>query len=107
MLHMSFPVRTPLLLILLAGLLATVPADAAKPGGADRKRDGAEEAPAVPRAVMSKDAAVALVRERSGGKVVRADRNEQGGRVVYRIRVLTADGRVREYRVDATTGAMH
>ena len=50
---------------------------------------------------------VALVRERSGGKVVRADRYEQGGRAVYRIRVLTADGRVREYRVDATTGAMH
>ncbi len=106
MLHMSFPVRTHLPLILLAGLLATVPADAGKPETADRKRDVAEETPAVPRVVMSKDAAVAMVRERSGGKVVRADRHEQDGRVVYRIRVVTADGRVREYRVDATTGAM-
>ena len=107
MLHMSFPVRTHLLIILLAGLLAAVPAGAGKPRSADRKRDAAEEAPAVLRMAISKDAAVAMVRERSGGKVVRADRYEQDGRVVYRIRVVTADGRVREYRVDATTGAMY
>ncbi len=47
-----------------------------------------------------------MVRERTGGKVVRADRRTDKGRAVYRIRVLTADGRVREYRVDAMTGAM-
>ena len=48
-----------------------------------------------------------MVRERTGGKVVRADRREKDGQVMYRIRVLTADGRVREYRVDAATGVMH
>jgi uncharacterized membrane protein YkoI len=55
---------------------------------------------------ISQDAAVALVREQTDGKVVRVDRRLEGGSVVYRIRVLTPDGRLREYRVDAATGAV-
>lgn len=106
--HMSFPVRTTTAVILLAGALAAVPAGAAKPKSksVDQGQASAVEAPAAPRAVISKDAAVAMVRERTGGKVVRADSRTDKGRTVYRIRVLTADGRVREYRVDAMTGAM-
>lgn len=107
MLHMSFPVRTNTVVILLAGLLATSPVAAAKPKSAGAGRAVAEEAPAIPRIAISKDAAVAMVRERTGGKVVRAERGTDAGRTVYRIRVVTADGRVREYRVDAMTGAMH
>lgn len=55
---------------------------------------------------LSLDEAAALVRQRTGGRVVRADRRQQGDRLVYEIRVLTDDGRVRTYRVDAATGAM-
>lgn len=55
---------------------------------------------------ISEDAAVALVREQTEGKVVRVDRRLEGGTVVYRVRVLTPDGRLREYRVDAATGAV-
>jgi len=55
---------------------------------------------------ISEDAAVALVREQTEGKVVRVDRKTEGGALVYRIRVLTPDGRLREYRVDAATGAV-
>ncbi|MBL8199347.1 MAG: PepSY domain-containing protein [Chromatiales bacterium] len=55
---------------------------------------------------ISEDAAVALVREQTDGKVVRVDRKTEGGRLVYRVRVLTPDGRLREYRVDAATGAL-
>lgn len=55
---------------------------------------------------MSEDAAVALVREQTDGKVVRVDRKTEGGKLVYRIRVLSPDGRLREYRVDAATGAL-
>jgi uncharacterized membrane protein YkoI len=47
-----------------------------------------------------------MVRARTGGKVLRAERVGEQGRAAYRIRVLTPDGRVREHRVDATTGAM-
>ena len=55
---------------------------------------------------MTEDAAVALVREQTDGKVVRVDRKTEGGQLVYRVRVLTPDGRLREYRVDAATGTL-
>jgi len=58
------------------------------------------------RAEVSEDAAVAMVREQTDGKVVRVDRKLEDGSLVYRIRVLSPDGRLREYRVDATTGSM-
>jgi uncharacterized membrane protein YkoI len=105
--HMLFPVRKKTVVILLAALMAASAAVAGKPKSADTGRAAAEETPAAPRAVISKDEAVAMVRERSGGKVVRADRREKGGHLMYQIRVVTPDGRVREYRVDATTGAMY
>ncbi len=58
------------------------------------------------RAEVSEDAAVAMVREQTDGKVVRVDRKVEGGAVVYRIRVLSPDGRLREFRVDAATGSL-
>lgn len=45
-----------------------------------------------------------MVRERTGGKVVRVERRTDSGELVYHIRVLTPDGSLREYRVDAATG---
>jgi uncharacterized membrane protein YkoI len=59
---------------------------------------------ALVREEISEDAAVAMVREQTDGKVVRVDRKIEGGSVVYRIRVLSPDGRLREFRVDAATG---
>jgi uncharacterized membrane protein YkoI len=55
---------------------------------------------------ISEDVAVALVREQTDGKVVRVERRMEGARLVYRIRVLSPDGRLREYSVDAATGAV-
>jgi hypothetical protein len=104
---MLFLVRKNLLVILVAGLLAASPALAGKPKSSDAGHTVAEKAPAAPQVAISKDAAVAMVRERTGGKVVRADRREKDGQVTYRVRVVTADGRVREYRVDAVTGEMY
>ena len=104
---MLFLVRKNLLVILVTGLLAASPAVAGKPKSSDAGHAVAEKAPAAPQVAISKDAAVAMVRERTGGKVVRADRREMDGQVTYRIRVVTADGRVREYRVDAITGEMY
>jgi uncharacterized membrane protein YkoI len=65
---------------------------------------GAQESLA--RGGISEDAAVALVREQTEGKVVRVDRKVEGGALVYHIRVLSPDGRLREYRVDAATGTV-
>jgi uncharacterized membrane protein YkoI len=108
---MSFPVRTSLVLMLLAsllvaGLLLAVPAGAAKPKSGGNDRAASDNAPAARPDAISKDEAVAMVRARTGGKVLRAERVGEQGRAAYRIRVLTPDGRVREHRVDATTGAM-
>lgn len=60
---------------------------------------GAQEAP-----VISLDEAVALVRAKSGGKVLRAETRSKNQHAVYEIRVLTDDGRVRTYIVDSRTG---
>ncbi len=59
------------------------------------------------RAEMSEDAAVAMVREQTAGKVVRVDRKVEGGALFYRIRVLSPDGRLREFRVNAATGSLN
>ncbi len=51
--------------------------------------------------------ATRMVRERSGGQVLRAETKRDKGRTVHRIRVLTEDGRVRTWHVDAETGRIY
>jgi len=53
---------------------------------------------------VSLDEAIALVRDKSGGKVVRAETKRKDHQVVHEIRILTEDGHVRTYVVDAKTG---
>ena len=53
---------------------------------------------------MSLDRAVELVQRRYDAKVVRAEETRDGDDVVYRIRLLSADGRVFTVRVNARTG---
>lgn len=55
---------------------------------------------------ISQDEAVMLVRQHTKGKVIRVERAVDGVTVYYRVRVLTPDGRLRDYHVDATTGAI-
>jgi uncharacterized iron-regulated membrane protein len=54
---------------------------------------------------LSLDEAAALVRERVGGKVVRAETQEGARGRTYVFRVVSAEGRVQTVRVDAATGA--
>lgn len=56
---------------------------------------------------ISLNEAISLVRERTGGQVLRAETKRDKGRTVHRIRVLTEDGRVRTWHVDADTGRMY
>lgn len=51
--------------------------------------------------------AARMVRERTGGQVLRAETKRDKGRTVHRIRVLTEDGRVRTWYVDAETGRIY
>ena len=53
---------------------------------------------------ISKDEAVARARQQNKGKVLSAETIRVDGRKVYRIKILTKDGRVKRIRIDARTG---
>lgn len=53
---------------------------------------------------VSLDAAIALVRDKTGGKVLRAETKRKNDHAVHEIRILTDDGHVRTYVVDGKTG---
>jgi uncharacterized membrane protein YkoI len=53
---------------------------------------------------VSADEAVALVRAQSGGRILNLRLENRAGPAVYRVKVLLEGGRVRVYRVDASTG---
>lgn len=53
---------------------------------------------------VSLDDAIALVRQKSGGKVLRAETKRQNDHSAHEIRVLTDDGHVRTYVVDGRNG---
>jgi uncharacterized membrane protein YkoI len=56
--------------------------------------------------VLSLDEAVARAERAYGARVIRTESREEGGRLVYKLRLLSDDGRVWSVRVDATTGEM-
>jgi len=53
---------------------------------------------------ISLDQAVQMAQARFHARVVRAETANEGNRVVYLLRLLSADGRVFTVRVDAQTG---
>lgn len=57
------------------------------------------------RSLSAEDAA-ALVQARTGGRVLSVDTVRRGNRVFYRVKVLTSQGEVRIFMVDAETGAL-
>ena len=56
------------------------------------------------QAAMSLERAVQIAETRFKARVVRADTQREGDHVVYRLRMLSADGRVFSVRIDAQTG---
>jgi uncharacterized membrane protein YkoI len=56
---------------------------------------------------ISLDAAVAMVQKKFHAKAVKADPVNESGRRVYYIRLLSAEGRVWQVRVDAQTGQVN
>jgi uncharacterized membrane protein YkoI len=53
---------------------------------------------------LTLDQAVAKVEAQFNARAVKAEEKQKGGRRVYRIRLLSADGRVFDVTVDAATG---
>ncbi len=92
------PAALALALALLAppGIAAEAPAGGARGPAADHPD-------ATP---LSLDDAVELVKRRYEARVLRAEQAKEGDDVVYRIRLLAADGRVFTVRVNARTGGV-
>ncbi len=61
-----------------------------------------EATPDSPR--YSLDDAITLVKEKIGGRVLRAETLHRDNLTVYQIRIITDDGRVRTINVDAQNG---
>lgn len=57
-------------------------------------------------AEVDSSSAARIVERRTGGKVLSVHRQEKKGRVMYRVKVLLPEGRVRTVSVDAETGQM-
>ena len=87
-------------LCLLAGLLLASPSLYA------RSQQPASTAPYLQLAQMDAGSAARLVQSRTGGRVLSVDRAEKNGRVMYRVKVLLPEGRVRTVTVDADSGQM-
>jgi uncharacterized membrane protein YkoI len=93
---------------LLAILCLALTAGAAVPGQVqaserDRHHNQGGERTMVDRAI-SLDEAVAQAERRYDARAVRAEEKRNGDRIEYRIRLLGADGRVFEVRIDAESG---
>lgn len=53
---------------------------------------------------VSRDAAAAMVQKATGGRVLAVEQAEQGGRLVWRVKVLTQQGEVIVVLIDAASG---
>lgn len=53
---------------------------------------------------LSRDAAVAVAQRQNGGRVLSVEKAESAGRVVWRVKLVTAKGEVRVVLVDAVSG---
>lgn len=55
-------------------------------------------------AQVGRDEAAAVAQRSTGGRVLAVDRADAGGRPVWRVKVVTANGDVRVILVDVATG---
>jgi uncharacterized membrane protein YkoI len=92
-----------LLAVLCMGLMAGAAAGQAHASGHARDNDRGGARTMADRAV-SLDEAVARAERRYDARAVRAEEKRDGDRIEYRIRLLGADGRVFEVKIDAQTG---
>jgi uncharacterized membrane protein YkoI len=86
----------------LAAVLAAAPVEAGAAHGHGFPAYAAQRGPS--SSGISLDEAVARVRRQTQGKILSAETASENGKKVYRIKVLTPDGRVKRLQIDAGTG---
>lgn len=95
--------------VFIAELLLSFRADADSPRQWKRSRSLAIQSDttvAEQTALLDRNAAAALVRSATGGRVLGVRLANANGTVVYQVKVLLQGGRVRVIRVDAQTGQL-
>ena len=92
------------LALVLLSLLAAVPTVAGAQELIDRRQRNEHR---IEPSGLSLDQAVEMAQRRYRAKAVRAETIRQGDRRIHQIRLLAADGKVYNVRVDAESGAMH
>lgn len=99
--HLSIvkPGKQEILLLLALLLMVVTPAHA-------QPRDQQGVIAPIMLAEVDSSGAARIVERRTGGKVLSVHRQEKKGRVVYRVKVLLPEGRVRTVSVNAETGQM-
>ena len=97
------PLKRTVASLALLLTLAAAAAPVAQARDPDRPRGRGGERSLAERAI-SLDEAVAQAERRYQARAVRAEEKRHGDRIEYRIRLLAADGRVFEVRVDAASG---
>jgi uncharacterized membrane protein YkoI len=55
-------------------------------------------------ASVSRDEAAAIAQRANGGRILSVEMSESGGRAVWRVKVVTAQGEVRVILVDVASG---
>ena len=53
---------------------------------------------------VSRDAAASIVQRANGGRILSVEQSEAGGRAVWRVKVVTAQGEVRVILIDVASG---
>lgn len=96
------PAMRALLVVALAFLLPALPASAGLDGAGRQQVVLAED----DSGSLTLEQAVQRAEERYKARAVKAEERSKGDRRVYRIRLLSEDGRVFEVTVDAATGRM-
>ncbi len=96
---MKIPWPDAIIFAVLIGVSAVVPASDASARTVANPLLLAQATPSV-----SADEAAALVRARSGGRILDLRLENRARPPVYRVKVLLDGGRVRVYRVDASSG---
>lgn len=102
--HYNRPMKSHTAILILTSVLACTPAWGLAMGPA--RADSIQPRPSAATLAegLSLDEAVARAEQQFSARVVRAEEKRRGDRRIYRIRLLSSDGRVFDVTVDAESG---
>ena len=98
--------QTPTPALLAAGLLLLAAAPALAGDNHKPKDHEAARAALSPGEILPLSRILALAATRAPGDVIKVELEDEKGRLIYEVKMLGKDGRVREVELDAKSGAV-